>query len=40
MSRLTKTQKQELYQTVRFVHMPHEELIALSNNAKYDIAKV
>jgi len=39
MSRLTKTQQKELYQTVRFVHMPHEALIALSNDAKYDVAK-
>lgn len=30
MSRLTKQEKKDLYKCVRFVHMSHEELVALS----------
>ena len=39
MKRLSKKEKKELYQTVRFVHMSHEELIKLQTDAKYTIAK-
>ena len=39
MQRLTKEQKRQLYQTVRMVHMSHEELIGLSMDTKYDLAK-
>lgn len=38
MSRLKKQEKQDLYGCVRFVHMGHEELVALSSDAKYAVA--
>ena len=38
MSRLKKQEKKDLYGCVRFVHMGHEELVALSSDAKYAIA--
>jgi hypothetical protein len=39
MSRLTKAEKKDLYGCVRFVHMPHEELIGLSVNEKYAVCR-
>jgi len=39
MKRLSKAEKKQIYQTVRFVHMSHEELIKLQTDAKYAIAK-
>lgn len=39
MRRLSKAERKKLYQTIRFVHMSHEELIKLQSDSKYDIAK-
>ena len=39
MRRLTKQEKKDLYGCVRFVHLGHEELVALSTDDKYAVCR-
>lgn len=39
MARLTKQEQKDLYGCVRFVHMTHEELVALASDEKYAVCR-
>jgi len=39
LKRLTKAQKVELFKTIRFSFMSHEDLLALTVNPTFDLAK-
>ena len=39
LKRLTKDQKVELFKTIRFSFMKHEDLLALTTNKTFELAK-